>query len=137
MAKALTLPQQVVDLIHCNKAALEKAAQAANKQAAVDAAVAALIPTAVETCIKHERIDPAVAEKMAASLKDHAQCVELIIKLAKHRNASEITMGSAVASPATTKTANDNSNYMGRRGGGMKESDRKLFQGLGLPVPTE
>lgn len=134
---ALSTPQKVVDFVQCTNATLEKAAALQQQKEATDAIVAKLIPDAVKECLDNERIDPAMQTKLAEALKDHGKCVELIIKLAKHRNTAETSQGHGVPAPGATKQASAGANYPGARSTGIKESDRKLFAGLGLPLPKE
>lgn len=136
-ANTLTTPQKVVDFVQLTNATLEKAAALQQQKEATDAIVAKLIPDAVKACVDHERIDANMTTKLAEALKDHGKCVELITKLAGHRNTAETTQGRGVDAGGATKTASARTNYPGARDGGMKESDRKLFTGLGLPVPKE
>lgn len=129
----LTTAQKAVDYVRCTNAALEKAAAVVTAKEAADAKVASLIPTAVKACLENERIAEGASEKLAAALKDHATCVDLIIKLAAHRNAAETRTGQPVPAGGTTKLASAPSG----RTEALRESDRKLWAGLGLAVPKE
>lgn len=131
--QALTVAQRTIDYVQCTNAALEKAAAVVQAKEATDAKVASLIPNAVQACLANERVAEASREKLANALKDHASCVELITKLAAHRNASELSVGRPVSGDGSVKVASDNT--PGRREVGLRESDRKLFAGLGLAVP--
>ena len=81
---------------------LNKRAQQHNDEATKQAqAVSGKVPDAIQSMLDNERIFPhqkeAVAQAIAGS---HAQCVELIRDLAKHRNASELeTVGHPTGSP--------------------------------------
>jgi hypothetical protein len=134
------LVQKMVDYIGYSDAAMTKAAAVIKEKDAQAEKLASLVPAAVKACVEHERIEPHQKEALAKALHDPVQAVELIIKLAGHRNAAEMSrLGTPVAA---TKTAGyDPSNsltsgYVGARDGRLKASDIKLFQGLGLNVPT-
>ena len=82
--KVLQLARVTSELINRSQSREEKAA-------ADKAAVAALVPEAVDSLVSNERITEnqkeTVAEKIASS---HVACIELIRDLAKHRNAGEV-----------------------------------------------
>jgi hypothetical protein len=134
-----TLAQKVIDYIGFSDAAMSKAASVITEQAAQQEKIARLIPEAVKACVENERIELHQKEAMAAALKDPVRAVELVIKLASHRNAAEL---SRIGAPLTQKAASYDPNtsvtssYVGARDGKLKASDIKLFTGLGLNPPT-
>lgn len=135
------LAQKIVDYIGFSDAAMTKAAAVIDTQRSQAEKVAALIPTAVQTCVENERIEPHQKEALAKALQDPVRAVELVIKLAAHKNAAEVArIGTPVAS---TKTAGYDpagsltSGYVGARDGRLKQSDINLFTKLGLNPPTE
>lgn len=135
---ALTLPEKVLDQIGYSSAALEKAAAERKVHQEKQAAVEALIPRVCDAMIEHERITPDQREKLAAQLKDPARVLELMIKVAGHRNPKEMAvLGQGVAANGHEKVASVNSPFTGQRGGQVKDSTRRLFSGLGLTPPTE
>ncbi len=137
-----SLPEKVVDYIGITSAAMEKAAVAQAAQEKQLEKVAALIPAAVEALVQHERINPTQKQAMADALRDPVKALEVIVKLAGHRNKEELSqLGQPVG--GTTKAASHDTSrslsspFVGQRGGDqIKESDARLFRGLGLPVPT-
>jgi hypothetical protein len=102
--------------------------------------LAALIPAAVKACVEHERVESHQKEALEAALHDPVRTMELVVKLASHKNAAEMArLGTPVGQqktagydPSTSLT----SGYVGARDGRLKASDVKLFTGLGLNPPT-
>jgi len=135
------LVQKIVDYIGFSDAAMSKAASVLETQRAQAEKLAQLVPAAVEACVENERIEPHQKEALANALRDPVRAVELVIKLAGHRNAAEVSrIGSPVGAtksanydPATSLT----SGYVGARDGRLKQSDINLFTRLGLNPPTE
>jgi len=133
------LVQKIVDYIGYSDAAMTKAAEVLTAHDAAQEKLAQLIPAAVQACLTHERIEAHQKEALAAALQDPARALELVIKLASHKNAAEM---SRIGSSETTKTAGYDpsssltSGYVGARDGRLKASDVKFFTGLGLNPPT-
>ena len=140
MADQNTLVQKVIDYIGYSDVALTKAAAVIQNQEEQTEKLAALIPAAVDACVENERIEPHQKEALAEALHDPVRTMELVVKLASHRNATEMArLGTPVGAqktasfdPATSLT----SGYVGARDGRLKASDVKLFTGLGLNPPT-
>lgn len=135
-----SLVQKVIDYIGFSDAALTKAAADLKVREDQQAKIANLIPEAVKACVENERIEPHQKEALAAALKDPVRAMELVVKLAAHRNTAEM---SRIGTPVgTQKTAGYDPNtsvtsaYVGARDGRLKASDIKLFTGLGLNPPT-
>lgn len=134
--KPLTLQEKMVHQVGFANAALEKAAAFKTAQEKVAADCAALIPDTVKALIANERILPGQEKEAAEALKDPRRALQILTKVAAHRNASEANqLGHGVDAKGNTKTAS--AAAPASRSGGMKESDRKLWGGLGLQVPTE
>lgn len=122
MSKSTT--QKMVEALGIADAALQQAAADHERHTKQAAAINQLIPTCVDALVEHGRINPEQREKVAKALQDPAQSILLLTKLAAHRiTADRETIGRGV------KSASANSS--------VKQSDRALFAGLGLPVPTE
>lgn len=116
--------QKMVEALGIADAALQQAAADYERHTKQASAVNQLIPTCVDALVEHGRINPEQREKVASALRDPAQAILLLTKLAAHRLTVEReTIGRGV------KSASANS--------AVKQSDRALFAGLGLPVPTE
>lgn len=133
------LVQKIIDYIGYSDAAMTKAASVLQERDEQHEKVAALIPAAVKACVENERIEPHQKEALAAALQDPARTMELVIKLAAHKNAAEMArLGTPVAEKAAgyDPTASLTSGYVGARDGRLKASDVKLFTGLGLNPPT-
>lgn len=133
------LVQKIIDYIGYSDAAMTKAASVLQARDEQNEKVAALIPAAVKACVENERIEPHQKEALAAALQDPARAVELVIKLAAHKNAAELSrLGTPVAEKAASydPAGSLTSGYVGARDGRLKASDVKLFTGLGLNPPT-
>ena len=133
------LVQKIIDYIGYSDAAMTKAATAEKAQMQTSEKLAHLIPDAIKACVENERIEAHQKEALAAALRDPVRTLELVIKLAAHKNAAEM---SRLGAPVATKTAGYDptnsltSGYVGARDGRLKASDVKLFTGLGLNPPT-
>jgi hypothetical protein len=136
-----SLVQKVIDYIGFSDAALTKAAAELEVREEQQEKLAKLIPEAVKVCVENERIEPHQKEALANALQDPVRTMELVVKLASHRNAAEMSrIGTPVGN--TQKTAGYDPNnsvtsaYVGARDGRLRASDIKLFTGLGLNPPT-
>lgn len=142
-AKTNTLVQKIVDYIGFSDAALTKAAAVYSAQEEQNEKIARLVPEAVKACVENERIEPHQKEALAAALRDPVRAMELVIKLASHRNAAEMSrLGTPVGASATKTAGYDpskslTSGYVGARDGRLKQSDINLFTKLGLNPPSE
>lgn len=133
------LVQKIVDYIGYSDAAMTKAAAVLAERDEQAEKLARLIPEAVKACVEHERVEAHQKEALAKALSNPVQAMELVIKLAAHRNAAEMSrLGTPVAEKAASyDPANSlTSGYVGARDGKLRASDVKLFQGLGLNPPT-
>lgn len=145
--QGLTLAEKVIEQIQVSSLGMEKAAAELKRHRTKQAEVDQLIPQVCEALIQHERVRPDQREKLAESLQDPTQVLQLMIKLAGHRNSEELAkLGHGVDANAQTKTASANQPghydslthpYVGQRTTRMKQSSQRLFQGLGLGVPTQ
>ena len=141
--------EKVVEQIKVSDIAMQKAAAAEEAARTKQAECEALIPQVVDTMVKHERITPQQREKLAEMLRDPAKTLELMMKVAGHRNADEIAkLGSGVTGDGQVKTAaaqgspyepasSLTSPHVGARTTRVKQSSVNLFQGLGLSAPSE
>jgi hypothetical protein len=140
MSDKNVLVQKVIDYIGFSDVAMSKAAEVIKTRDEQQAKVASLIPEAVKACAENERIESHQKEALAAALQDPVRAMELIVKLASHRNAAEL---SRIGTPTTTQKSASydpnnsvTSSYVGARDGRLRASDIKLFTGLGLNPPT-
>ena len=139
-----SLPEKVIEHITFTDQVMKKAAVLEKAAADKQAAVAQLIPNVVDTMVKFERIGPAEREKLAKMLTNPVTALELLIKVAGHRNTDEISrLGSPVTKTASVNggshdpAASLTSPFVGARTPMLKQSSVSLFRGLGLPVPAE
>lgn len=140
------LPTKVIDAVGFGNAALVKAAEFMAAQEQRQKEAEALIPEATAALISGERIGDTEEQKTktAAILKDHAQTLKLLCRVAMHKNAAENSLGVPVDPTGQTKTAGSNGRAYdsltdprtGLRTTMIKQSDQSLFSGLGLPTPT-
>ncbi len=154
-APTLTLPEKVIEHVQVTSTALEKAAAAEMARIEKQAEVDALIPKVCDVMLEHERITPQQREKLAEMLKDPVKVLELMVKVAGHRNQDELArLGSGVdpnSQSGQTKTAGASANgngagynpadsltnpHVGARTTLVKQSSVNLFRGLGLSPPT-
>jgi hypothetical protein len=140
MSDKNTLVQKVIDYIGYSDAALTKAAATIKVQEEHAEKLAALIPAAVAACVENERIEAHQKEALEKALHDPVRTMELVVKLAGHKNAAEMArLGTPVGqqkSASYDPTNSLTSGYVGARDGRLKASDIKLFTGLGLNPPT-
>jgi hypothetical protein len=141
----MTIPEKVIEYIGYSSAALEKAAQDMAAREAQKTKVAELIPAAVDALVSGERIDEDQREKAAAALADPVKVLEILTKVAVHRNASERALGQPVAGDGQTKQASaGHGQYdslqdpnVGARTTKVKQSSVNLFSRLGLTPPAQ
>lgn len=145
--QGLSLPEKVIQHIQLTDTALQKAAAFEKTAATKQAAYESKIPAVVAAMVQFERIAPNQKEKLAEMLKDPAQALDLMIKLAGHRNTEELArLGTGVGLDGQVKTAGarpqanpasslTNPN-VGARTTMVKQSEVNLFKGLGLPTPA-
>jgi hypothetical protein len=139
------LPEKVIKLTGIADAALTKAAERIAAYEQQQEKIASAIPAVVDALVSGERIEDTEAQrtKIAEILQDPVQTLELLCKVAVHRNGSEQSLGSPV-DPGQTKTAGNgqpsydsiNDPRPGLRTSQVKQSSVTLFSRLGLPTPT-
>lgn len=131
----LTTEQKIVEMVTQTNHVVKTAAAVVTEAEKTAEAVKARIPACVKALVDNERIDAADAEKFAAALRDPVKAIELLCKVAGHRNTGEAQrLGTPVdGNGAQQKTASEHN--PSRRGDSLRESDRRLFTGLGLAVP--
>lgn len=142
---AMTLPEKVIEHIGYSSAALEKAAAEKAAWEAQQQKVAALIPAAVDALVSGERIEEDQRQKAAEALRDPVKALEILTKVAVHRNASERALGQPVAGDGKTKAASAGGGqynsltdpHVGGRTTRVKQSSLNLFSRLGLTPPTQ
>jgi len=85
------LADKVLAQTRCSAELIKRAEERAQQDAAIKQAVDAAIPGAVQALLDNDRIEGHQKEAVAKGLEDHAACIELITKLAFHRNAQELS----------------------------------------------
>jgi len=140
----LTLPEKIVEFIGYSQAALEKAAALVADHEKKASALTECRKKAVEAMIEHERVRPDQRAKLAEALQDPVRALELLAKVAGHRNREELAhLGNGVDGNGRVKAAAHadpsrslNSPFVGARTTMIKQSDINLFSRLGLPIPS-
>lgn len=143
-ADVMTMPEKVIEYIGFSSAALEKAA--ANEQAREQQMqkIAELIPGVVDALVSGERIEEGQREKAAKQLRDPVVALEILAKVAVHRNAAEMSLGEPVPGNGQAKQASAGrpafnsleSPHVGIRTTQVKQSSVNFFNALGLPAPS-
>lgn len=131
-AQPLTIEQKIVEMVTQTNEVVKTAAAVVTAADKTAKAVETAIPACIKALVDNERIDAADATKFAAALRDPVKALDLLCKVAGHRNAGEARLGTPVEGDGSQKTANETP---GRRGETLRDSDRRLFAGLGLAVP--
>jgi hypothetical protein len=92
-----------------------KRREAREKQASAEqTAVAGAIPDAVQALLDNDRIEGHQKEAVANGLTSHVACIELITKLACHRNAAEMaTIGTPAGGNGATPASEKQASYAG------------------------
>lgn len=145
--QGLTMAEKVLEHLQVSEQGLKKAAEAEAAHRAKQAQVEALIPQVLDTMISHGRIRPDQREKLAQALRDPARSLELMISVAGHRNAEELSrLGTGIQQTKTAAAGRTGSSYdpgnsltspyVGARDTRVKQSSVNLFRGLGLNAPT-
>ncbi len=124
-----TTAEKIVDFIGYSQAALQKAHQQLAEFKKTAAAVSAKIPQVVEALVANDRIDPSQREKAAQLLRDPETALEVLVEVAKHRNAEEARLGSPTQK---TASAAPRAHAIGQRYAGPSEADRRFLEKLGL-----
>ena len=125
--------QKVIDHVGYASAALDKAEQVVEEKRANDEKCTELIPDAVEALASKGLIEVNEKEAAAEALQDHAKAIEILTKTAERHEESAV---GALGKP-TQKAAAYNSlasPYVGGRTTEIKESDLRLFEGMGIPL---
>ena len=130
-------PAKLVDYIGHTNAALQKGAAAIEELAKIkqqQEKVASLIPAAVEAMASHGRINQDQRELATKALQDPVQTMQLLQKVAMHRNEKELAT-------AIGKPVDDNFNKVaaafspiGARRNESSEADRQLFAAFGVTL---
>lgn len=135
----LTFEEKIIDTLQVSAAALEKAEAADREKQAQAQQVAALVPEAVDACIRGGKFDEEDRTKLASALADPVKALKILCKVATHRSVEEANhLGSQVdqkGRAALNKQAaygSVDSAYVGGRTHELKPSDLVLFKGLGL-----
>jgi hypothetical protein len=126
-----TQQEKIADLIGYTNATMEKVAAEKEAAAQLQAKVDALIPSVVAALVANERIEPHQQKLAAESLRDPLKALEIMIKVASHRNDAEVGLGQPVPSTKVASAGTD----APTGGSTLRPSDQKLFSGLGLRVP--
>lgn len=134
MSQSQTLPQKVLDVIGYSNAGLQKAAAFQREVTEKEAAYKGHIEGCVDALVEFGRIEPHEKEACLQALQDPAQCIQLLTKLAEHRNAEEMAHVGAPISGNGVKTASlhsQDSPYVGGRRGESQADSNFMSSVLG------
>lgn len=137
---SFNVQDKILQYIQCSGVALEKAEKQAAAHNELQKKVDEMIPNAVNALLSNGRLQSHQAKEAAVMLRDPVKALEILIKTAEHRNDEELAkLGSQVAAQTKLASAKNSLNnpYVGARTSSLKESDIRLFEKLGLAVPTE
>jgi hypothetical protein len=137
---APTFEEKVIDAFQLAGAALVKYEKMAEEKKAEDEKVAAAIPTVVEALLRFNRIDATDKEACARALANPVEVLNLMKKLAAHRNATEIAslgeqvdgQGNAANGQSKEASVEKRGGYVGRVTSEKPESWRRFEAGLGM-----
>lgn len=140
-----TLEQKTVDMCGFTSAALEKAGAIVDQKAAQQVKLAEMAPRVAKALVDHGRIFPSQQKEAEQKLQDPVLALEILEKVAGHRNDDELgrlgspDSGEKVASaggrPDYDPSQSLTTPHVGARTGMLKQSDLNLFAALNLPVP--
>lgn len=134
----LLFEEKVIDTFQAAAAALEKAEASERDKQAQAHRLASRVPEAVDALIRHGRFESDAREKLAVALQDPEKVMEILIKVAAHRNVEESShLGAPVPAAPNTRTkaaayGSVDSPYCGGRTSQQKPSELALLRGLGL-----
>jgi hypothetical protein len=128
------LNAKTIECIACMSSALDKADQVVAEKTAAAEKNEELIPRVVDLLIDRDLIDGHQKEAAIAQLGDHSSALEVLFKVAERHEENLASLGTPAGQ---TKQASDSltSPFVGLRTSDVKESDRRLFEGLGLASP--
>lgn len=116
--------EKVVEIIQLANAALTRATQLEEKAATARKRIEELAPAVVKALIDGQRIEKGAADAVTKILYNPAQVLDLLAKVARHRNADEV---SRLGNGFTEKTSSEN----GRSSTASKAGERLLERLLG------
>ena len=139
---SLSLPHKVLEHVRVSDAYVQKTAAERAERQQVQTAVDSLIPQVCDTLVKHARVKPEEREKLAGMLKNPVKALEILMKVAGHRNADELAkLGQPVGANGQTKQASAGSSrggmeefVTGARKTGDSPADTRLFGAFGIAV---
>ena len=113
-----TSAAKLVEFLAVSDAAMQKAAAAEREAEKMANAVDAVLPQVIDVLVQFGRINHSEREKTAKALKNHATALELLARVAGHRNAEEMSkLGSAAGGPTSAPAAPR-----------IKDSDQRWFE---------
>ena len=126
--------RKVVDHIRISDAIADLAGKQAETKVASDKRIAEKIPAVVATLIDKNLLPAEYSEKCAAALADHEKALEIIVNAANMKSRNEMNPIGAPSGKTKTASARGglNSPYCGGRHNEERDSDRVLFEKLGL-----
>jgi hypothetical protein len=133
----------VIDAFECAGAALEQAERYHQQKEAAAARAHSQISKAVDACLRAGLLQAGDTTKLASTLADHESTLEWLTKVAEYVAQPPARLGEPVAASSQPAGRNGQakqaaaSPFAGRRSSRLRDSDRRLFENLGLPVPSD
>lgn len=144
----MTPNQTVIDALECSGTALEQAERYYQSKEAEARETQTRIQPAVDACLKAGLVRKEDTTKLASTLSNPVTALEWLTKVANYvttqADAQVTRMGQATEAPGKPGSSRSDATkrasvgpFAGRRTSRLRESDIRLYENLGLPVPSD
>lgn len=129
--------RDMVEYVQLSDAIATVVQKQASDKSAQDTKVNEMIPQVVEALIKNDRLPERLRKEASDLLRDPVKALGVLLNTANHKNASEVASmgeqtGTKKSASAKPVRGSMNSPYVGGRTTEERDSDRVLFERLGL-----